>query len=109
ARRVPVGELGSHNHDTYGQALANVYASLECGVAAFDASVAGLGGCPYAPGATGHAATEDLVSLLHGLGIETGVDLDRLVDAAEFICAALGRETRSRAGRAIAAKRARAS
>ncbi|MCC7218510.1 MAG: hydroxymethylglutaryl-CoA lyase [Burkholderiales bacterium] len=105
ARVVPVDKLAGHYHDTYGQALANVYASLERGVAAFDSSVAGLGGCPYAKGATGNVATEDVVYLLHGLGIATGVDLDRLVDAGEFICAALGRPTNSRVGRALLAKR----
>jgi hydroxymethylglutaryl-CoA lyase len=83
----------------------NIYASLECGVAVFDASVAGLGGCPYAPGASGNVATEDIVYMLHGLGIETGVNLDKLVDAGEFICAALGRQTTSKVARAILAKR----
>ncbi len=105
ARRIPVGRLAGHYHDTYGQALANVYASLELGVAVFDSSVAGLGGCPYAKGATGNVATEDVVYMLHGLGIETGIDLDRLIDAGEFICGALGRSTNSRVGRALLAKR----
>ncbi|MFO1324015.1 MAG: hydroxymethylglutaryl-CoA lyase [Burkholderiales bacterium] len=105
ARRVPVAQLAGHYHDTYGQALANIYASLEFGVAVFDSSVAGLGGCPYAKGATGNVATEDVVYLLHGVGSATGVDLDRLVDAGEFICAALGRPTNSRVGRALLAKR----
>ena len=77
AQRVPVDKLAVHFHDTYGQALANIYASLEIGVRVFDSSVAGLGGCPYAKGATGNVATEDVVYMLHGLGIETGVDLDR--------------------------------
>jgi len=94
-----------HFHDTYGQALANIYAALERGVAVFDSSVAGLGGCPYAKGATGNVATEDVVYLLHGLGCTTGVDLDRLVDAGEFICAELGRPGNSKAGRAMLAKR----
>jgi hydroxymethylglutaryl-CoA lyase len=107
AKRVPVDRLAGHYHDTYGQALANVYASLECGVAVFDASVSGLGGCPYAPGASGNVATEDVVYMLQGLGIETGVDLDKLVDAGEFICAALGRQTASKVARAILAKRSR--
>ncbi|HEX9813227.1 MAG TPA: hydroxymethylglutaryl-CoA lyase [Burkholderiales bacterium] len=107
AKRVPVERLAGHYHDTYGQALANVYASLECGVAVFDASVSGLGGCPYAPGASGNVATEDVVYMLQGLGIETGVDLDKLVDAGEFICAALGRRTTSKVARAILAKRLR--
>jgi hydroxymethylglutaryl-CoA lyase len=107
ARRVPLERLAAHYHDTYGQALANILASMECGVAVFDSSVAGLGGCPYAAGATGNVATEDVVYMLNGLGIETGVDLDKLLDAAGFICEALGRETNSRAGRALGAKRAR--
>jgi len=106
ARVVPVDRLAGHYHDTYGQALANVYASLERGVAVFDSSVAGLGGCPHAKGATGNVATEDLVYLLHGLGIATGIDLDRLVDAGLFICAALGRPTNSKVARALLAKRA---
>ena len=106
ARVVPVAKLAGHFHDTYGQALANVYASLEFGVATFDSSVAGLGGCPYARGATGNVATEDVVYLLHGLGIATGVNLDRLVDAGQYICAALDRPTGSKVGRALLAKRA---
>ena len=105
AAHLPVDRLAGHYHDTYGQALANIYASLEMGVSVFDSSVAGLGGCPYAKGATGNVATEDVVYMLHGLGIATGIDLDRLVDAGEFICAGLGRPTNSRAGRAIVAKR----
>jgi len=107
AKRVPVDRLAGHYHDTYGQAAANIYASLECGVAVFDASVAGLGGCPYAPGASGNVATEDVIYMLQGLGIETGVDLDKLVDAGEFICTALGRQTTSKVARAILAKRSR--
>ena len=103
---VPIDKVAGHFHDTYGQALANVYAALERGVAVFDSSVAGLGGCPYAKGATGNVATEDVVYLLHGLGCATGVDLDRLIDAGEFICAALGRPSNSKAGRAMLAKRA---
>ncbi|MCC6867579.1 MAG: hydroxymethylglutaryl-CoA lyase [Burkholderiales bacterium] len=106
ARDVPVAELAAHFHDTYGQALANVYASLEFGVTVFDSSVAGLGGCPYAKGATGNVATEDVVYLLHGQGIATGVDLDALIDAGAFISAALGRPTGSRVARAMLAKRA---
>jgi hydroxymethylglutaryl-CoA lyase len=101
----PVNEVSGHFHDTYGQALANVYASLELGIATFDASVAGLGGCPYAKGATGNVATEDVVYLLHGIGSTTGVDLDRLIDAGEYICAALGRPTNSKVGRAMLGKR----
>ena len=104
-KRVPVERLAGHYHDTYGQALANIYASLEMGVGTFDASIAGLGGCPYAKGATGNVATEDVVYLLHGMGIKTGVDLDRLVDIGQWICRVLGKEPASRAGRAIAAKK----
>ena len=105
ARRVPIAHLAGHYHDTYGQALANIYASLELGVATFDASVAGLGGCPYAAGASGNVATEDVVYMLHGLGISTGVDLERLVDTGQWICRFLGKEPASKAGRALAAKR----
>ncbi|RVT86436.1 hydroxymethylglutaryl-CoA lyase [Inhella crocodyli] len=105
-KHFPLGEVSGHYHDTYGQALANVYASLEVGVATFDASVGGLGGCPYAKGATGNVATEDVVFMLNGLGIETGVDLDALVDAAAFISEALGRPPVSRVARALLAKRA---
>jgi hydroxymethylglutaryl-CoA lyase len=105
AQRVPVEKLAGHYHDTYGQALANIYASMELGVATFDASVAGLGGCPYAKGATGNVATEDVVYMLHGLGITTGIDLDKLVDTGAWISQMLKRENGSRSGRAIAAKR----
>ncbi len=105
AREVPVAKLAGHYHDTYGQALANIYASLEMGVATFDSSVAGLGGCPYAAGASGNVATEDVLYMLQGLGIETGVDLDKVVETGEWICAILKREPGSKAGRAIAAKR----
>jgi hydroxymethylglutaryl-CoA lyase len=107
AQRVPVDKLAGHYHDTYGQALVNILASLELGIAAFDASIAGLGGCPYAPGATGNVATEDVLYMLDGMGIETGVDMTRLLVAAQFISGALGRPTASRAGRALAAKAAR--
>ncbi|MDB5798971.1 MAG: hydroxymethylglutaryl-CoA lyase [Paucimonas sp.] len=106
AREFPIAGLSGHFHDTYGQALANIYASLECGITIFHASVAGLGGCPYAKGATGNVATEDVLYLMQGLGIETGIDLDQVVDAGQFISAALGRRAISRAGNAIAAKRA---
>jgi hydroxymethylglutaryl-CoA lyase len=105
ARKVPMAQLAGHYHDTYGQALANVYASLELGVATFDSSVAGLGGCPYAKGASGNVATEDVAYMLQGLGIETGVDLDQLVDIGQWICGVIGREPVTKAGRAIAAKR----
>ncbi|MCH2396555.1 MAG: hydroxymethylglutaryl-CoA lyase, partial [Oceanibaculum sp.] len=98
--------LAVHFHDTYGQALANIYAALDLGVAVLDSSVAGLGGCPYAKGASGNVATEDVVYMLNGLGIETGVDLDALVDAALFISQALGRPPSSRVACAISGKRA---
>ncbi|WP_263140072.1 hydroxymethylglutaryl-CoA lyase [Pseudomonas sp. RIT-PI-AD] len=99
-RDVPRERLAGHFHDTYGQALANLYASLLEGVSVFDASVAGLGGCPYAKGATGNVATEDVLYLLNGLGIETGVDLDRLIAAGQRICQVLGKENGSRVARA---------
>lgn len=105
-QHFPLHEVSGHYHDTYGQAVANVYASLELGVSTFDASVGGLGGCPYAKGATGNVATEDLVFMLNGLGIDTGVNLDALVDAAAFISNALGRPPVSRVARAVLAKRA---
>jgi len=98
--------LAGHFHDTYGQALANIYASMELGIEIFHSSVSGLGGCPYAKGATGNVATEDVIYMLNGLGIETGVDLDKVVDAGQFISSFLGRKGASRAGNAIAAKRA---
>jgi hydroxymethylglutaryl-CoA lyase len=101
----PIDRLAGHFHDTYGQALANILAALEAGVSIFHSSVAGLGGCPYAKGATGNVATEDVVYLLHGLGIHTGVDLEAVVDAGQFISAHLGRKAASRAGNAIAARR----
>jgi hydroxymethylglutaryl-CoA lyase len=104
AKRVPVAKLAGHYHDTYGQALANIYASLELGVRTFDSSVAGLGGCPYARGATGNVASEDVAYLLEGLGIATGVDLIKLFRAGQFICRELGREPASRVARALAAK-----
>jgi len=105
ARAVPIERLSGHFHDTYGQAVANVMAALETGVFRFDASIAGLGGCPYAKGATGNVATEDVVYLLHGLGIGTGLDLERLVDTGQWISSWLGRKSMSRAGSAIFAKR----
>jgi len=104
-REVPLDQLSGHFHDTYGQAIANVLASLQAGVFRFDSSIAGLGGCPYAKGATGNVATEDMVYLLHGLGVETGLDLDRLVDTGQWISAQLGRRGMSRAGNALAARR----
>ena len=107
-KHYPLAEVSGHFHDTYGQALANIYACLELGVHTFDASVAGLGGCPYAKGATGNVATEDVVFLLNGLGIDTGIDLEALVDAGAFISAALGRAPISRAGRALLSQREKA-
>ena len=106
AREVPIDRLAGHYHDTYGQALANIYASLELGVATFDSSVAGLGGCPYAKGASGNVATEDVVYMLNGLGIDTGVDLAKLVATGQWICGVIGKEPQSKAARAIAAKQA---
>ncbi len=102
--RVPVAALAGHFHDTYGQALANVYAALEMGVATFDCSVAGLGGCPYAKGATGNVASEDVLYLLEGLGIATGVDMTVLRRAGRFISEFLGRASASRVARALDAK-----
>lgn len=103
AQQVPREQLAGHFHDTYGQALANVYASLLEGIAVFDSSVAGLGGCPYAKGATGNIATEDVLYMLQGLGIETGIDLDKLISAGLRISAVLGRATGSRVARARSA------
>ena len=100
AGRIPIENLAGHFHDTYGQALANIYAALLAGVYVFDASVSGLGGCPYAPGATGNVATEDLAYMLGGMGIETGVELDHLISAGAFICDKLGRQTKSRVAQA---------
>jgi hydroxymethylglutaryl-CoA lyase len=105
-RHYPLVEVSGHFHDTYGQALANILACLEMGIHTFDASVAGLGGCPYAKGATGNVATEDVVFMLHGMGIDTGIDLDALVDAGAFISRVLGRPPVSRAGKALLTKRA---
>jgi hydroxymethylglutaryl-CoA lyase len=104
AGHVPVERLAGHFHDTYGQAVANVYAALECGVATFDSSVAGLGGCPYAKGATGNVATEDVLYMLNGVGVETGVDMDKLVAAGDFISRFLGRPTNSRVAKALMAR-----
>ena len=102
--RVPVAALAGHFHDTYGQALANVYAALQMGVASFDCSVGGLGGCPYAKGATGNVASEDVLYLLEGLGIASGVDMAALRRAGRFIFAFLGRASASRVARALDAK-----
>lgn len=101
-----IDDVSGHYHDTYGQALSNTLASLEMGVWQFDTSVGGLGGCPFAKGATGNVATEDVVYMLHGMGIETGIDLDKLIDAGVYINQALGREPNSRVSKAIRTKRA---
>lgn len=101
ARDIPVEKIAAHMHDTYGQALANIYAALEMGVSVIDSSVAGLGGCPYAAGATGNVATEDLVYLLNGLGIEHGIDLDKLIYAGNTISHILGKPTNSKVAKAM--------
>ena len=104
-KHYPAVEVSGHFHDTYGQALANIHACLHLGVHTFDTSIAGLGGCPYAKGATGNVATEDVVFMLHGMGIDTGLDLDALVDAGDYISGVLGRQPVSRVARALLAKR----
>lgn len=103
AAEVPMPALAVHFHDTYGQALANILACIEEGVAVVDSAVSGTGGCPYAKGASGNVASEDVVYMLHGLGIETGVDLDRLADTGRWLAGLLGRETGSKVGKALAA------
>lgn len=100
---IPSSQLGMHFHDTYGQAIANIFASLECGINHFDSSVAGLGGCPYARGATGNVATEDVLYLMHGLGIETGIDIFKVVAAGDMICKALGKKNESKVANALLA------
>ena len=107
-QHFPLADVSGHFHDTYGQALANTLAAMELGVYQFDASVAGLGGCPFAKGATGNVATEDVVYLLHGMGIDTGIDLDLLIDAGVFISDFLQRPSGSRAARALLTRRAAA-
>ena len=104
-KHYPLAEVSGHFHDTYGQALANILACLEMGIARFDASVAGLGGCPYAKGATGNVATEDVVYMLRGMGIGTGIDLDRLVDVGAWISGVVGRQPVSRVARALLARK----
>jgi hydroxymethylglutaryl-CoA lyase len=104
-KHYDINDISGHFHDTYGQALGNTLACLQMGVWQFDTSIAGLGGCPYAKGATGNVATEDVVYMLHGMGIETGVDLDKLVDAGQFISEFLGRKPNSRAATALLNKR----
>jgi hydroxymethylglutaryl-CoA lyase len=101
AAHVPPEKLAGHFHDTYGQALVNVYAAMEMDVRVFDSAVSGLGGCPYAPGASGNVATEDLVYMLQGMGMETGVNLEKLIEAGAFLCEQLGRESQSRVARAM--------
>ena len=105
-KHFDLDDISGHFHDTYGQALANTLVSLELGVWQFDTSIAGLGGCPYAKGATGNVATEDVVYMLHGMGIHTGIDLDKLIDAGVFISEALGRKPNARAATALLNKRA---
>jgi len=106
ARELPIDRLAAHFHDTYGQALANIHAVMQSGISVIDSSVAGLGGCPYARGATGNVATEDVVYMLQGMGIETGIDMQKLLDAGRFISDFLGREPVSRAATALLRKRA---
>lgn len=103
AKQVPIEKLAGHYHDTYGMAIANIYASLQLGMAVFDSSLAGLGGCPYAKGASGNVATEDVVYLLHGLGIETGIDLAKLAGIGDWISSAINRPNGAKAGRALCA------
>ena len=105
-KHYAIDDVSGHFHDTYGQALANTLAALELGVWQYDTSVAGLGGCPYAKGATGNVATEDVVYMLHGLGLDTGIDLDKLIDAGQYISDFLGRKSGSRVATAIVNKRA---
>ncbi len=101
AAEVPMAALAVHFHDTYGQALSNILACLEEGVAVVDSAVSGVGGCPYAKGASGNVASEDVVYMLHGLGIDTGIDLDRLAETGRWLSALLGRETGSKVARAL--------
>lgn len=100
---IPLNKISMHFHDTYGQAIANIYKALECGITRFDSSVAGLGGCPYARGASGNVATEDVLYLMHGLGIETGIDIYKVVSAGDMICKALGRKNQSKVANALLA------
>lgn len=101
---IPISKLALHFHDTYGQALANILACLDLGIATMDSSVAGLGGCPYAKGATGNVATEEVIYMLHGMGLKTGIDLDKLIEAGEYICQYLKRPNRSKVAIATLAK-----
>ena len=106
AQEIPMEKLAGHYHDTYGMAIANIFASLQMGMAVFDSSIAGLGGCPYAKGASGNVATEDVVYLLQGLGIETGIDLTKLATVGDWIASAINRPNGAKAGRAICARTA---
>ena len=106
SREFPLASLAGHFHDTYGQALANIFGALQVGMTTFHASVGGLGGCPYAKGATGNVATEDLLYLLDGLGIETGIDLDAVVSIGDWVSQQMGRENGARAGKALMARKA---
>jgi hydroxymethylglutaryl-CoA lyase len=106
SRKIPISKLAGHYHDTYGMAIANIYASLQMGMAVFDSSIAGLGGCPYAQGASGNVASEDVVYLLNGLGIESGIDLATLADIGDWISRTLNRPNGAKAGRALCAKAA---
>ncbi|MBA2651983.1 MAG: hydroxymethylglutaryl-CoA lyase [Tatlockia sp.] len=103
---IPSSQLAMHFHDTYGQAVANIFASLECGINRFDSAVAGLGGCPYARGATGNVATEDVLYLMHGLGIKTGIDIFKIVAAGDMICKAMGKKNQSKVANALLANQA---
>jgi hydroxymethylglutaryl-CoA lyase len=109
AANVPAAKLAMHFHDTYGQALANLYAGLEEGVRVIDAAAGGLGGCPYAPGATGNVATEDVVYMLEGMGVKTGVDMEKLLAATNAMSAVLGKPPVSRVATALNAKRKRST
>ncbi|OHC62433.1 MAG: hydroxymethylglutaryl-CoA lyase [Rhodocyclaceae bacterium] len=104
AKLLPIEKLAGHYHDTYGMAIANIYASLQMGMAVFDSSIAGLGGCPYAKGASGNVATEDVVYLLQGMGIETGIDLAKLAAVGDWISSAINRPNGAKAGRALCAR-----
>ena len=107
-KKIPTGQVAVHFHNTYGQALANILTSLQFGVETVDSSVAGLGGCPYAKGASGNISTEDVVYMLQGMGIETGIDLDKLIDTGDYISTYLNRENNSMVAKAILAKREKA-
>ncbi len=102
---IPLGQISMHFHDTYGQAIANIHAALTCGIRRFDSSVAGLGGCPYARGASGNVATEDVLYLMHGLGIDTGIDIYKVVAAGDFICKILGKKNQSKVANALLANK----